>query len=413
MKAAGDVMRKHHHGRGTAIIYVSISLVALCGVISLGVDFGRVQVARAELQTAADAAARYAVAGMKNEINGVSAALAHARIAALENPVDGQVVNIEPGDVEIGVWNASNRTFTVNSNVAVANAVRVTLYRNAARNNPIPLTFARILGRSTHDIAAQAVAVINYSAAANAGAGGGRFDYYIPATSNPWLSGMPSGTIANKNNPANNPDYAGTEFTDDGKDKKSLSIGTGGSSSSDGSGANTSNWAQWGDYAAKKSSPIRAGSIPVNPGSTLMFDSVNGGANNFASSTLYTGDGNTGWVIDNWGKNENGMSNLRAPINSVVAVFLSNADPRTQGTTPPALDFSSAASRDFHTLKPQLRQVFFIGDGRRSNGEVQRFVVPPGATRLYIGTMDGWEWNNNVGGFNVSTYVTGSITLVR
>lgn len=406
-------MRQRYRSRGTAIIFVSISLVALCGLISLGVDFGRVQVARAELQTAADAAARYAVAGMKNEIGGVSAALAHARIAANENPVDGQIVNIEPGDVEIGVWTANSRTFTPISNVTNANAVRVTLHRNAARNNAVPLTFARLLGRNQHDIAAQAVAVINYSAAANAGAGGGRFDYYIPATSNPWLAGMPKGTIANKNNPAKNPDYAGTEFIDDGSDKKNRSIGTGGTTSSDGSGTNTSNWAQWGDYAPKKSSPIRAGSIPIQPGTTLMFDGINGGANNFASSTLYTGDGNTGWIIDNWGKNENGMSNLKAPINSVIAVFLSDADPRKMGTTPPMLDFSTAASRDFHTLKPQLRQVFFIGDGRRSNGEVQRFVVPPGATRLYIGTMDGWEWNNNVGGFNVSTYVTGSITLVR
>jgi len=60
-----------------------------------------------------------------------------------------------------------------------------------------------------------------------------------------------------------------------------------------------------------------------------------------------------------------------------------------------------------------LRQPFYIGDGRRSTGEVQHVVVPTGATRLFIGTMDGYEWNNNVGGFNVTAHVAGSISSVR
>lgn len=405
------MQNRTRNARGVALLYVTVALIALFAVVSLSVDWGRVQWTRTRLQATADAAARYAVAGMKNDISGVSAAFANAQAVCADNNDGAETVTLQTGDVVTGVWDATARTFTPNANVNVANAVKVTLHRTAERGNPIPLTFARLIGRPDADVRVESIAVMVYNIAANAGAGNGRFDYYIPATSNPWLSGMPPGTIGNANNPAKNPDYAGSEFTDDGKNKKYS--GSGGSSSSNGSGTNESNWAQWGDYSTKKSSPIKAGSIPIQPGTTMTFDGINGGANNFASTVTYTADGNTGWVIDYWGKNENGMSNIRAPINSVIAVFLSDAQPNTMGTAPSMLDFSTESSRDFHTLEPQLRQVFFIGDGRRSSGEVQRFVVPQGATRMFLGTMDGWEWSNNTGGFNVSAHVTGSIMVVR
>ena len=48
----------------------------------------------------------------------------------------------------------------------------------------------------------------------------------------------------------------------------------------------------------------------------------------------------------------------------------------------PVLDFSTAASRDFSTLSPQLKQVFFIGDGLDSSGSLQTFVVPRGSNLL-------------------------------
>jgi hypothetical protein len=60
------------------------------------------------------------------------------------------------------------------------------------------------------------------------------------------------------------------------------------------------------------------------------------------------------------------------------------------------LDFSTAASRNFSTLSPQLKQVFFIGNGLDASGNLQSFTAPPGATHLYIGVMDeeGWWWDN-------------------
>jgi hypothetical protein len=51
---------------------------------------------------------------------------------------------------------------------------------------------------------------------------------------------------------------------------------------------------------------------------------------------------------------------------------------------------------------------FFIGDGRRNDfTTLQYYVVPAGATRLFLGTMDGYDWINNVGILDVE--VTASV----
>ena len=55
-------------------------------------------------------------------------------------------------------------------------------------------------------------------------------------------------------------------------------------------------------------------------------------------------------------------------------------------------------------MSPQLRQVFFVGDGRTGTGSgtVQQFVVPAGATRLFLASSDGIGANyNNFGSFAV------------
>ena len=61
-----------------------------------------------------------------------------------------------------------------------------------------------------------------------------------------------------------------------------------------------------------------------------------------------------------------------------------------------------ATDNEFTTLSPQLKQVFFIGSGVTKSGGVRRFPIPPGATRLFLGTMDEYGWYNNVGSFFVT-----------
>jgi hypothetical protein len=52
-------------------------------------------------------------------------------------------------------------------------------------------------------------------------------------------------------------------------------------------------------------------------------------------------------------------------------------------------------------LYPALQQPFYIGDGLTSQANIQFVVAPTGATRLFLGTMDGVDWSNNTGMFTV------------
>jgi hypothetical protein len=83
-----------------------------------------------------------------------------------------------------------------------------------------------------------------------------------------------------------------------------------------------------------------------------------------------------------------GISGYVGPAGALVGVFLNNSNPAFS-VRPPTLDFSTPANRDFFTLRPALRQVFFVGNGFTSGGVAQRFVAPTGASRFYLGIADG------------------------
>lgn len=99
---------------------------------------------------------------------------------------------------------------------------------------------------------------------------------------------------------------------------------------------------------------------------------------------------------------QNGIGGVTARVNALFGVFLNDSQPNTTGA-PPALNFSTAASMDFTSLSPQLKQPFFIGDGFTSSGVTQQFVAPAGATRLFLGVYDQFGYSNNVGSYSVTS----------
>ncbi len=353
---------KANRSRGMSLIYIAMSMVVLCAFASLAVDLGRVQLAKTELRRAADSAARYAAMSIPD---GTSIVIANAKDAANDNTADGTTVVLKNSDIEFGTWSITNKTFTVLTGSARsgANAIRITTRRTAATSNAVPLSFGQILGKPSCDVTAQSIAM--YSAAVNV-------SLNVPATSCPWLAGAANGTSANVGNPHNNPDYA------------------------------------------PAACPKLMSGVPLTAGQALQFDSINGGAGNDPAMASFTPDGNPNDVQGNWSGAENGLSNMLCPLNSVVGVFLDDNVPSTQGSPPATLDFSTSTNRDFTTLSPQIRQIFFIGDGLKNDGTTkQGFIVPNGATRLYIGTMDGWEWNNNYGSFTTTVTRPEQVQLVK
>jgi hypothetical protein len=83
----------------------------------------------------------------------------------------------------------------------------------------------------------------------------------------------------------------------------------------------------------------------------------------------------------------------------LVGVFLG---PKLPAKAPPALDFSGEAQgTKFAKLEPALGQVFFIGDGKPGDplGDTHDFVIPKGATRLYLGYADGFSFQGTPGAY--------------
>jgi hypothetical protein len=144
--------------------------------------------------------------------------------------------------------------------------------------------------------------------------------------------------------------------------------------------------------------------IPVSGGDIVKVrDPVSGGINffiGFDSQNYFGPDGNG---LD--GSNLEGLGGISAyvgPQGPLVGVFLNDDIP--DGTTtgqPPALNFTSAdLGIDFTYLEPQLRQVFYIGNGVTSSSIYQQFLAPTGATRLFLGIADGFGFVGHPGAYD-------------
>jgi hypothetical protein len=170
----------------------------------------------------------------------------------------------------------------------------------------------------------------------------------VPATANPYLAGMPAGTRARR-----------------------LDI-------------------------APDQSPVMA-NLP--PGSVAVsFEAAGAVQHAPYSPPQYDSPEGSTWT-EHEGGAEHGISDIHAPMDSLVGVFLGD-EPPDRSAAPKELKVKNAG-RDLKLVTPQLKQVFFIGTGKTKAGVTRRFLVPNGATRLFLGVMDGWDWNNNNGEFRV------------
>lgn len=154
--------------------------------------------------------------------------------------------------------------------------------------------------------------------------------------------------------------------------------------------------ARRGDSAPEES-PVCLTATVIEGRATYEF-SVSGEANHGATLPFSPPDGED--LISHYLGAENGIADLTAPFASLVGVFLGSEQP-DQTPAPASLDFRNPADRDYEVLAPALRQPFFIGDGRMNSGGVQQVIAPIGATRLFLGVMDQYQWSDNEGVFTV------------
>lgn len=145
--------------------------------------------------------------------------------------------------------------------------------------------------------------------------------------------------------------------------------------------------------------------IPLSGSPAIYVSNVTGLTNCCSSSPNTPADGASG------GQGISGYGGLSGITDSdyhfyLVGVFLDNVQP---STAPPTLDFTS--NHDFTSLSPELGQIFFVGDGltgfETGTGSPQQFVVPAGATDLYLGIPDAAGFSGDPGFYSDNT---GSLT---
>ena len=356
--------------RGVAIIYIVVAFAVLCGLISLAADLGHAQLVKTELRRCADATAHDYMALYNT--GGYALALANgpSSYGQAFNPVDG-TSNIQPTVTVLGgYWDSATKAFSVSNNGGTP-AVSVTVSRTKANNNAVPLMFGSLLGARSIDLSATAVATTSASTNGNLN---------VSATSNPYYAGMPAGTT--------NP---------------------------------------WGDTTSANGA-TQVTSIAVTPGTYLSFSSVSGSSSVVPGTMPYFGpSGSSNYAYgtathhgENWdgsgspnGYTENGIADAVMPESSLMGVFLTSAAPNSM-SAPATVDWTTPAMQaqtDFNSI--QLQQPFYIGDGVSSGGVVQKFLVPPGATRFFIGVWDGEQYNNNAGSISGTVTVQHTVQLVQ
>ncbi len=144
--------RKQH--RGVIVVLAAMMLVVMFGMIAFAVDVGYLNLVRTQLQTTADAAA---LAGASRL--GQGDVVAVAQDIASKNFVAGRAGQLAAADVQTGLWNSDTRTFSVST--TYINAVKVTVKTGPSNGGSTGLFFGRVLGHSSADLSASAIATVN------------------------------------------------------------------------------------------------------------------------------------------------------------------------------------------------------------------------------------------------------------
>jgi len=162
---------------GAAQIFLIFALVALLGAASLAIDAGAIYVGRTQLQNASDAAALAATINMVDR-TGPTLTLAAGEAAAISvannnQSIDNPNLALSSANITWGSWDLVSRTFTPAvdlTDLDQVTAVEVKARMDGGANGPVPAIMSRVLGRTSFDVTADAVALLGFAGGAPIGA---------------------------------------------------------------------------------------------------------------------------------------------------------------------------------------------------------------------------------------------------
>jgi Flp pilus assembly protein TadG len=140
---------------GAVLVFMAVMMAVFVSLAVMAVDVGKLYVAEADLQAAADAAALAGASQLSNaDTTTVRTQAKNFAVRNMPSATYGTV--LKDADVVRGSWDTAAKTFTPGGTV---NAVRVTTRLSSANSNAVHLTFGGILNTSSSNVTAHAVAV--------------------------------------------------------------------------------------------------------------------------------------------------------------------------------------------------------------------------------------------------------------
>jgi Flp pilus assembly protein TadG len=137
--------------RGAILVHAAFALLAVTAFTTFVVDHGVYYLARREIQNAADAGALAAASAIFYDSATLAAAKDHAVTIARKNLVYGQEPSVGETDVTFPACPPNAPS--------AGTCVRVDAYRSLARANPLPMFFGPLVGLTSQDVQATAMAL--------------------------------------------------------------------------------------------------------------------------------------------------------------------------------------------------------------------------------------------------------------
>jgi Flp pilus assembly protein TadG len=184
---------------GMSYVFIGLGMLAFLSASMLAIDVGMLMTARNQAQNSADAGALGGAAALFfddfDDRSPSGPAVTGAINAATANQVMYGAVSVTPDDVEFP-----------NDEAGQATRVRVTVFRQASRGNPLSTLIAQYFGTSTADISATATAEVSPANAMTCVKPFTIPDKWIEKQSAPWDANDTFDAFDNKGNPLANPD---------------------------------------------------------------------------------------------------------------------------------------------------------------------------------------------------------------
>jgi Flp pilus assembly protein TadG len=148
--------------RGAILIQVTVAMLGLLAFLTLVVDYGVMWMSRRQAQNSADAGALAGAIALAfddpTDFSDTGPAKQSAHVAALANKVFG-VAPDNNVSTDITFYGPGHAALCPDGDVG-ATCVRVDVHRTAARGNPLPTFFARLMSITSQDISATATAKV-------------------------------------------------------------------------------------------------------------------------------------------------------------------------------------------------------------------------------------------------------------